>query len=243
MAFTEEDVSKVLSGEGEVADKAKAILSMYTEDVNGLKANSVSLKTEKESITAKYDELAKVNAKGAEDLKGLQEQLAKNSPEEVKKAYEQRASELEKQYQGMISERDGHIKDYESQIASLQNDKRYLKCTQEFDSVAGKFNLDPSGRSYVMETILGENGSKFAERDLGDGKKALITQDGKSIEKALKDFLETPVGKRFTLNGNSGGGSNGSNGGQSGNATISRAEFENLSPAQQREVLKTKTIR
>ena len=243
MAFTEEDVSKVLSGEGEVADKAKEILSMYTEDVNGLKANSVSLKTEKESIKAKYDELAKVNAKGAEDLKALQEQLAKNSPEEVKKAYEQRASELEKQYQGMISERDGHIKDYESQIASLQNDKRYLKCTQEFDSVAGKFNLDPSGRSYVMETILGENGSKFAERDLGDGKKALITQDGKSIEKALKDFLETPVGKRFTLNGNSGGGSNGSNGGQSGNATISRAEFENLSPAQQREVLKTKTIR
>ena len=88
MEFNEEELTKILSGEGEVAEKAKTLLNLYNDNVNGLKMNRDDIKKEKEALKAKYEELETLNAKGAEDLKTLKAQLEANSPEEIRKAYE-----------------------------------------------------------------------------------------------------------------------------------------------------------
>lgn len=209
MEFNEEELTKILSGEGESAEKVKSILTLYDDNVNGLKMNRDDIKKEKDALKAKYDELAALNAKGAEDLKTLKAQLEANSPEEIRKAYETQRLDAEKTYKGAIAERDEKIKDYEAKLNEVRQSEHYLKCVQEFNEAAGKFDIEPSGLGFLMDNILGSKGEKFVERDLGNGIQ-LLDGNGKGIFGNLSDFCESPLGKKFLRNGNSGGGATGS---------------------------------
>lgn len=209
MEFNEEELTKILSGEGESAEKVKTILNLYNDNVNGLKMNRDDIKKEKEDLKAKYAELEALNAKGAEDLKTLKAQLEANSPEEIRKAYETQRLDAEKAYKGAIEERDTKLKLYESQLAEVRQSEHHLKCIQEFNKAVAKYDIEPSGQNFLMETILGAKGEKFVERDLGNGNQ-LIDNSGKSIAGEVDDFCASPLGKKFLRNGNSGGGATGS---------------------------------
>ena len=228
MAFTKEDVEKILAGQEENDKKVEAILSLYNDDVNGLKLNREDIKKERDSFKAKVDELTASNAKSAEDFAALQKQLEANSPEEIKKAYEQKQADLEKSYQGAITERDGKLKEMEEKLTVAQNNERYLKCVQEFNKAATNFDIEPSGRDFVLSSIVGAKGENFAERDLGSGVQ-LINKDGKTIEGSLRAFFETPVGKKFLKNGSSGGGASGIAGNQQTTVNPFKKETFNLS--------------
>lgn len=222
MEFNEEELTKILSGEGEVAEKAKTLLNLYNDNVNGLKMNRDDIKKEKDALKAKYEELETLNAKGAEDLKTLKAQLEANSPEEIRKAYETQRLEAEKAYKGAIAERDEKLKSYEAQLAEVRQSEHHLKCVQEFNEAVAKFDIEPSGRNFLMDTIIGAKGEKFFERDLGNGNQ-LINQSGKSIGGEVDDFCSSDLGKKFLRNGNSGGGATGS--GSSGSGALSGNPF------------------
>lgn len=227
MAFTKEDVEKILAGQEENDKKVEAILSLYNDDVNGLKLNREDIKKERDSFKAKAEELAAANAKSAEDFAALQKQLEANSPEEIKKAYEQKQADLEKSYKGAITERDTNIKDLTEQLAIAKDNERYLKCVQEFNKAASNFDIEPSGRDFVLSSIVGTKGENFAERDLGSGVQ-LINKDGKTIEGSLRAFFETDVGKKFLKNGSSGGGASGNAGSQPTDVNPFKKETFNL---------------
>lgn len=234
MAFTKEDVEKILAGQEENGKKVESILNLYNEDVNGLKLNREDIKKERDSFKAKVDELTAANAKSAEDFAALQKKLEANSPEEIKKAYEQKQTELEKSYQGAISERDEKLKKFTEQLAIAQSNERYLKCVQEFNRASAGFDIEPSGRDFILSSIVGTKGENFSERDLGSGMQ-LIDKNGKTIEGSLRAFFETDVGKKFLRNGSSGGGAAGgaAPSGSGEKRKISVSEFNRLSSAEQ----------
>lgn len=234
MAFTKEDVEKILAGQEENDKKAELILSLYNDDLNGLKLNRDDIKKERDSFKAKLDELSAANAKSAEDYAALQKKLEANSPEEIKKAYEQKQTELEKSYQGAISERDTKLKKYEEQLAAALSNERYLKCVQEFNRASTNFDIEPSGRDFILSSIVGTKGENFSERDLGNGLQ-LIDRNGKTIEGSLRAFFETDVGKKFLRNSTSGGGAQGGTTpkGTTEKQKITVSEFNNLSSVEQ----------
>ncbi len=205
MAFTKENVLNILAGQDENEKKVEAILNLYNDDVNGLKLNREDIKKERDSYKALCDELKATNAKSAEDFAELQKKLEANSPEEIKKAYEQKQAELERSYQGAITERDTKLKDVEEKLAAAQANERYLKCVQEFNKAAVNFDIEPSGRDFILSSIVGMKGENFSERDLGSGLQ-LIDKDGKTVEGKMRAFFETDVGKKFLRNTSTGGG-------------------------------------
>ena len=207
--FTKEAVMKILAGQEEDAQKVDALFTLYNDDLNGLKMNRDDLKKEKEAAEGKIAELTAQNAKIAEDFAGLQKQLETSSPDEIKKAcekaYEQKQAELESSYKGVLAEKETAIKDLSEKFERAQRNEHYLKCIQDFNKAAEGYDIEPSGRDYLFEAIYGHDGSKFVERDLGEGMK-LYNTDGQTGLAATKAFFNTDFGKKWIRNISTGGG-------------------------------------
>lgn len=214
--FTKEAVMRILAGQEEDAQKVDALFGLYNEDLNGLKMNRDDLKAEKEKAEKKAAELEATNAKIAEDFAGLQKQLEASSPDEIKKAcekaYEQKQAELESSYKGVLTEKDTAIKTLTENLEKAQRNEHYLKCMQDFNKATEGYDIEPSGRDYLFEAIYGHDGSKFVERDLGEGMK-LYNSDGQTGLAASKAFFNTDFGKKWIRNISSGGGAGSGNSG------------------------------
>ncbi len=215
--FTKEAVERILAGQDEVGQKVEALFALYNDDLNGLKMNRQAIMEEKEKSEAKVKELVAQNAKIAEDFANLQKQLEANSPDEIKKAcekaYEQKQSELESSYKGVLEQKESAIKDLTEKFEKAQKNEHYLKCIQDFNKAAEGFDIEPSGRDYLFEAIYGHDGSKFVERDLGEGMK-LYNTDGQTGVAATKAFFVTDFGKKWIRNISTGGGAGTSTGAQ-----------------------------
>ncbi len=208
--FTKEAVTEVLAGQDDIEKKVETLFSLYNEDLNGLKINRDDIKKEKDAVEAKFNDLNATNAKIAEDYAKLQKQLEASSSDEIKKAYEQKQSELENSYKGVLAERESAIKDLSSQLETLKKNEHCLKCVQDFNKATESFDIEPSGREYLYGVIYGVDGSNFTERDLGNGLQ-LINKNGQTGEGAVRAFLNTDFGKKFIRNMSSGGGAGGAN--------------------------------
>jgi hypothetical protein len=206
--FTKEAVMKILAGQEEDGQKVDALFALYNEDLNGLKMNRDDLKSEKEKVEGKLAEATAQNAKIAEDFAALQKQLESSSPDEIKKAcekaYEQKQTELESSYRGLLEKKDTTIKELTENLEKSQKTEHYLKCIQDFNKAAEGYDIEPTGRDFLFEAIYGQDGTKFIERDLGEGMK-LYNADGQTGVAAAKAFFNTDLGKKFIRNISSGG--------------------------------------
>lgn len=215
--FTKEAVERILAGQDEVGKKVDELLALYSEDLNGIKMNRDDFKAEKEKAEGKVKELIAQNAKVAEDFANLQKQLEASSPDEIKKAcekaYEQKQTELESSYKGLLEQKESAIKELTEKFEKAQKNEHYLKCIQDFNKAAEGFDIEPSGRDYLFEAIYGHDGSKFVERDLGEGMK-LYNTDGQTGVAATKAFFATDFGKKWIRNISTGGGAGTSTGAQ-----------------------------
>lgn len=234
--FTKEAVEKILAGQEEVGQKVDALFSLYNEDLNGLKMNRDDLKKEKEAVEAKNAELVAENAKSAEDFAKLQKQLEANSPDEIKKAYEQKQAELESSYKGVLEQRDTSIKDLTEKLAVSQKNEHSLKCMQDFNKATAGFDIEPSSRDYLFTAIYGQDGGNFSERDLGNGLQ-LIDKNGHTGEGAVRAFLNTDFGKKFIKNLSSGGGA-GTDGNKTNSQVINPFKKETFNLSEQGRLLR-----
>lgn len=236
--FTTEELQNILSGEGEAEQKLEAIMALHNDDIAGLKANNQDFKTEKKALAEKLATASEQSKKFEDEIARLQEQLKQNNPDDTRKYYEDKLQEAESTYRGLFEEKDTLNKSLTEQVAMLQQDKLFLECMREFDEAVASKNVDPSGIQYLRQTILGPNGSNFTKREINEGELTLLSDKGKTIKRSIEEFLETPVGKRFVLNGNSGGGGRGSGrtSSASGKRQVTRAEFDALSPREQARV-------
>lgn len=238
--FTKEAVERILAGQDEVGQKVEALFALYNDDLNGLKMNRQAIMEEKEKSEAKVKELVAQNAKIAEDFANLQKQLEANSPDEIKKAcekaYEQKQSELESSYKGVLEQKESAIKELTEKFEKAQKNEHYLKCIQDFNKAAEGFDIEPSGRDYLFEAIYGHDGSKFIERDLGEGMK-LYNTDGQTGVAATKAFFATDFGKKWIRNISTGGGAGTSTGTQT-QQVVNPFKKETLNLTEQARLLK-----
>ena len=233
--FTTEELQAILAGEGEADKKIESILALHNDEIAGLKANNLDFKKEKKALADKLTASQEQNKKFEEEVARLQEQLKTSNPDETRKYYEDKLQETENTYKGLLAERDSTNKTLSEQVAVLSRDKHFLECMREFNAAVVSKNVDPSGVDYLREAILGPHGSNFTTREINEGEKTLLSDKGKTIKRSLEEFLETSVGKRFVLNGNTGGGGRGSGrtSSDTGRRQVTRAEFEALSPREQ----------
>lgn len=235
--FTKEAVEKILAGQEEVGQKVDALFSLYNEDLNGLKINRDDLKKEKDALELKVADLTAANAKGAEDFAQLQKQLEANSPDEIKKAYEQKQSELESSYKGVLEQKETSIKTLTEQLEVAHKNEHSLKCVQDFNKATTGFDIEPSSRDFLFNAIYGQDGGNFSERDLGNGLQ-LINKDGQTGEGAVRAFLNTDFGKKFLKNLSSGGGAGTNGNGGSGKSVVNPWKKETLNLTEQARLLR-----
>lgn len=209
----------------ELANKFNEV---HETEVFALKANSQKLKEEKTEAVNKFRNADASNKEYLEKISVLEEQI-KTGDSSAQKVFEEKTKELEKQYQGMIAEKDTQIQGLTEQNAVLELFKHERNCIEEFDIAIKDKNLDPQSLTFVRDFILGKNGENFIPTRISDTQSVLATKDGKTVEAKVNDFLASETGKKFILSGNFGGGAVGSQSSR-GSATITRAEFEALSP-------------
>jgi len=237
MVFTKEAVEQILAVQDDgIEKKVESLLSLYNEDLNGIKMNRDDLKKEKQAAQAKVEELEAANAKIAEDYAGLQKQLEANSPDEIKKAYEQKQAELDNAYKGLLGEKESSIKKLTEDLAKSKASEHNLFCMQAFNKATEKYDIEPSSRDYLFSSVFGQNGSNFSVQNFGEGDQ-LLNKDGQTVEIALRKFLDTDFGKKFIRNLSSGGGA-GNNGGNSNQQLTNPFKKETLNLTEQARLLK-----
>ncbi len=195
-------------------------------DIDKAVAEAVGpLKEQIETETAK-------NAGLLDDLKKAQRELRSKQdvkPEDLHAA-EERAEKAEtaldeanKQVKALTAERDKAVKSLETEQAAA----RSYALDAELAGAIAEGNVIPSlipGFKAMMATQ--------AKADLVDGKYSVTIGD-KPARDAIKAMLESEDGKAWrAAPHNSGGGAPGGNGGGSGAKTVSRAEFDAMTPAQ-----------
>lgn len=218
MAFSVEEISQIIAGDGEVSDVAKEIatkiISLHEDDVKGLKGTNLELKDEKRKLKERYD--AEI-AKFAETEKDYQEQvrLAKEaassgSSEEQKKYYDTQLARLEEIYKSQLTMKDKTISEKESELVALQRKDLIRSQEAEFYKEVQKTNAAPVMFDVLKNMVIGQ-GDNFAPHDTPDGTVFWATDSsGETMRNRLDKILASEQGKHFVVFNSSGSGAEGS---------------------------------
>lgn len=208
----------------------KAVVGFHEDEVKGLKINSAKMKEEKDALSGKLTTLQASFDENATKMKTLEQQLADNQPEELKKTFENRQKELEAKYAQSVSELNKSLTEKDEKIKFLEAGVLERDVLAEFNRVAADKQWLGGGREMAQSFITGEHGEKFSRLKMPDGSEVLVNKDSLDMRQALDKFLDTEVGKNLLKSGNSGGGADGSGGATGNGKKLTRAEYEALSP-------------
>lgn len=222
----------------EITEKYRAEKDAWTKE----RAEFATKKTEWDKT---FDDSKKEYEKKIADM---DKKLADNQPEQIKKLYEERQAEMKATYeqqQKNLNDQLALLKtDYENkakakdeQLAKLEQGVFQRDCLEQFNTAVKDKNIDPAMLDVTRSLILGDDYNKFAKRDIGNGKYLITRNDGKDIGAAVSEFLSSDAGKRFILNGSTGGGADGGNK-NAVKQTMTRQEFEALPYDQRSAVIK-----
>lgn len=217
--------------EEKFAALTKAVVGFHEDEIKGLKINSAKMKEEKDTLSNKLTALQASFDENSNKMKTLEQQLADNQPEELKKTFENRQKELEGKYAQSLSELNKSIADKDARIKFLEAGVLERDVLAEFNKVAADKQWLGGGREMAQSFITGEHGEKFSRLKMPDGSEVLVNKDSLDMRQALDKFLDTEVGKNLLKSGNSGGGADGSGGASGGGKRLTRAEYEAMSPA------------
>jgi hypothetical protein len=233
MAFDAKFLEATLSGESEPAAKIQTILSEYEADVKGLKLNRDQLKGEKESALTKAAELEKKAQEYDAQVRDLSEKVKKAGSEETKAYYEAQLKTLTDKHatdlQKLTQERDEASNRYSGLLGLSEFEKAISG-----DDKNSALPIRPELRSALRDLLYTR--TKF-ERKVIDGKEMYLSGENKGVRDHLAAYLQSPEGKYFVAENNSGGGSGGSLHIEGGTKTMKRGDFDKLNPAQQRKAM------
>lgn len=208
----------------------KAVVGFHEDEVKGLKINSAKMKEEKDALSGKLTTLQASFDENATKMKTLEQQLADNQPEELKKTFENRQKELEAKYAQSVSELNKSLTEKDERIKLLEAGVLERDVLAEFNRVAADKQWLGGGREMAQAFITGEHGEKFRRLKMPDGSETLVNKDSLDMRQALDKFLDTEVGKNLLKSGTSGGGADGSASTTGNGKKLTRAEYEALSP-------------
>lgn len=243
MAIELNQVTEVLNGEAEAEAKANTILEMFTKDFedekNRILLNKEQIKNEKTEEINKRHAVEKERDSLKEQVTSLQDQLSKNDPEGIKQIYEKNLEEQKGIFNGQLKELQGQLEAEKAKSAELLKVQHKMNCMDQFNkAIVGKNIASDMVNDFAM-MVLGPDCCKFSERSLGEGNTAIVTNEGQTIESAVKAALETTFGKACVQFSSSGGGAEGgARSGNSGDKTITRSEFDSKSSFEKAELMK-----
>jgi hypothetical protein len=224
MAFDEETLKGILSnGETSVEDKIRSLIGEHESDITSLKQKNGEIigneKKLKEQLKAEQDKAAEAAKRAA----SLEEELKKNSPEENRKMYEARLSEVETKHKVSLAE---ITKDRdtlrESHFTRLRNDAIN-------ESIKDMRFVDGLKDGFVARVMAMH---KFEPKDIENNGEYKFYDSGtmKDIGSVIHEFSLTKEGKAYIQNTATGGGALGSTGTpQGGGTTITRERFNAMS--------------
>jgi len=206
MAFDQKFLETTLSGEGEVAAKVQAIMSEYEADLKGIKITNSQLKGEKESALAKLAEFEKKVPEYENKLAELEKKVKGAGSEEAKAYYETQLKALTDKHaadlQRLTQERDEASQRYSGLLGLSEFEKAITG-----DEKNSPLQIRPEMRGALRDLFYTR--TKF-DRKVIDGQEMYLSGDNKSVRDALSAYLQTPEGKYFVAETNSGGGAGGS---------------------------------
>lgn len=208
MAFDAKFLEGILASEGDAAAKVQAIMSEHDADVKGLKLNRDQLKGEKEAEAAKVADLTKKNQDFDAQIKDLSEKVKKAGSEETKAYYEAQIKTLTDKHaadiQRLTTERDEASQRYSGLLGLSEFEKAI-----QGDDKNSPLQIRPEMRGALRDLFYTRN--RF-ERKVIDGQEMYLSGENKSVRDALSAYLQTPEGKYFVAETNSGGGAGGARG-------------------------------
>lgn len=214
-------------------DLSSKFMELNQSDNNGLIMNNQDLKKEKQAVQEKLKAREEEFQRTKNENEQLNKQLADNAPDKVKDFYEQKLKEQNELLEGTRKDLTQRLEAKERENEELKQGVFQRDCMQLLNaSLSGK-NVLPGTTNDIMTLILGENCGKFARRDVGGDKEEILRKDGKTIAGSVDEFFSTDLGKRFLVNGNTGGGADGGRGASGSGKTLTRAEFDAL-PAREK---------
>ena len=219
--------------EAKFAALKEAVIGFHNDEVKGLKINTAKMKEEKDVLSNKLNTLQATFTENENKMKTLEQQLADNQPEELKKTFENRQKELEQKYAQSLSELNKSITDKDERIKVLEAGVLERDVLAEFNKAAADKPWMGGGREMAQAFITGEHGEKFRRLKMPDGSETLVNKDSLDMRQALNKFLDTEVGKNLLKSGLSGGGADGSTSTSGTGKKLTRAEYDALSPTEQ----------
>lgn len=231
MAIEKEQVLEILNGESELDVKAETLIEAFTKD---FETEKTKILVNKEAIkNEKKEEIEKRHAVEAErdnlkkQISSLQEQVAASDPEGIRKIYEKDLEDERNIFNGQLKELQTQLEASNVRCKELEQVQHKMACMDQFNkAIVGKNVASDMVNDFAM-FVLGPDCCKFAERSLGEGKTAIVTNEGQTIESAVKAALETTFGKACVQFASSGSGAEGATRtSQNGDKTISRSEFD-----------------
>jgi hypothetical protein len=206
MAFDQKFLEGVLALEGEPAAKIQKIMSEYEADVNGLKLNRDALKGEKEAALAKVAEFEKKAPEYEAKIGELEKKVKGAGTEEAKAYYEAQLKALTDKHaadlQKLTVERDEASNRYSS-LLGLSEFERAIEGDADKNAP-----LPISAAKRAMLRDLTYTRKNFGRRII-DGKEMYLSEDNKTVRDFLAAYIQTPEGKFFVDEENSGGGAGG----------------------------------
>ena len=231
MAIEKEQVLEILNGDADAEAKATSLLETFNKDFEEEKTrillNKEEIKNEKKAEIEKRHAVEAERDNLLKQVNTLQEQVKANDPEGIRKVYEKNLEEQQSVFNGQLKDLQSQLDAEKQKSAELMKVQHKMNCMDQFNkAIVGK-NIAPDMVNDFAMFVLGPDCYKFAERSLGEGNTAIVTNEGQTIESAVKAALETTFGKACTQFVSSGGGAEGgARSSSSGDKTISRSEFE-----------------
>lgn len=207
-----------------------SVIGFHEDEVKGLKINSAKMKEEKDTLSSKLTALQGSFDDTSAKMKTLEQQLAENQPEELKKAFENSQKEMEEKYAKSLSELNKQLAERDEAIKGLKAGVLERDVMAEFNKVAADKQWLGGGRELAQSFIIGEHGEKFSRLKMPDGSEVLVNKDSLDMRQALNKFLDTEVGKNLLKSGLSGGGAEGSAGTGGNGKKLTQAEYDALGP-------------
>jgi hypothetical protein len=215
----------------------ESMVNFHKSEVTGLKINSVKMKEEKEKLSQKCQSLEAELGSSSDELKTLQEKLAANQPEELRKQYENQHAQLNERFSKQEAEYKSTIEQQNLLIKELQQGVLERDVLAEFNKIASTKNWLGGGREACQQILLGQNCGNFSRLKMPDGTTLLVNKDQQDISQALDKFLDTELGKTLLKFDTSGGGADGSGTANLGKKKISEAQYLAMSPQEQMDAV------
>lgn len=210
----------------------EAVVNFHKNEVQGLRINSAKMKEEKEALAKKASELESSLSVSTSELKELQEKLAANQPEELRKHFENQQAQLSEAFSKKENDYKATIEQQNKVIKELEQGVLERDVLAEFNKAAASKDWLEGGREAAQLILLGKNASNFKRLKMSDNTTLLVNDEQQDMSQAMDKFLSSELGKSFLRSGLSGGGAEGSSA-RGGQGKMTEAQFSSLSPQEQ----------